>query len=65
MCIRDRATKLPVWLVNERADMEKLLDEQLARLQTDHVDVYLAHALDGERFDKMCELCLLYTSRCV
>ena len=28
------ATKLPVWLVNERADMEKLLDEQLARLQT-------------------------------
>ena len=50
------ATKLPVWLVNERADMEKLLDEQLARLQTDHVDVYLAHALDGERFDKMREL---------
>ena len=50
------ATKLPVWLVSERADMEKLLDEQLARLQTDHVDVYLAHALDGERFDKMREL---------
>ena len=53
------ATKLPVWLVNERADMERLLDEQLSRLQVDHVDVYLAHALDGARFDKMRDLGLL------
>lgn len=50
------ATKLPVWLVNERADMERLLDEQLARLGVDSVDVYLAHALDGKRFDDMVKL---------
>ena len=53
------ATKLPVWLVKERADMERLLDEQLARLGTDHVDIYLAHALDGKRFDEMQKLGLL------
>lgn len=53
------ATKLPVWLVKEHADMEKLLDEQLGRLGVDHVDVYLAHALDGKRFDEMEKLGLL------
>lgn len=49
-------TKLPVWLVNEYADMERILDEQLARLQTDHVDIYLLHALNGKSYDKMKEL---------
>lgn len=53
------ATKLPVWLVKEHADMERLLDEQLGRLGVDHVDVYLAHALDGKRFDEMKDLGLL------
>ena len=52
-------TKLPVWLVKEHADMERLLDEQLARLGVDHVDIYLAHALDGKRFDEMVKLGLL------
>lgn len=50
------ATKLPVWLVEKHEDMERLLDEQLARLGVDHVDVYLAHALDADRFDKMVSL---------
>lgn len=49
-------TKLPCWKVEKREDMEMLLDTQLKRLQTDHVDFYLAHALNGERFDKMVEL---------
>ena len=49
-------TKLPVWLVNEYADMEKILDEQLARLQTDHVDIYLLHALNGQSYDKIKSL---------
>lgn len=53
------ATKLPVWLVKEYADMERLLDEQLARLELDYVDVYLAHALDKARFDEMRDLGLL------
>ena len=50
------ATKLPVWLVKERSDMERLLDEQLAKLKTDFLDVYLLHALDGARFDALREL---------
>lgn len=53
------ATKLPVWLVKERADMERLLDEQLARLGVDYVDIYLAHALDGKGFDRVAALGLL------
>jgi len=50
---RDRvllATKSPSWLVKERGDWRRFLDEQLARLRTDHVDFYLIHALDGERW---------------
>ena len=50
------ATKLPVWMVKKREDMERFLDEQLKRLGVDYVDVYLAHALDGKRFDTIREL---------
>jgi predicted aldo/keto reductase-like oxidoreductase len=39
------ATKLPSWLVKSRADMDRYLDEQLERLQTDHIDFYLVHGL--------------------
>lgn len=49
-------TKLPVWLVKEYDDMEKLLDEQLAKLEVDHLDVYLAHALDKEGFIRVRDL---------
>jgi predicted aldo/keto reductase-like oxidoreductase len=44
------ATKLPVWLVNGRADFNRLLDEQLRRLETSHIDFYLLHALDRGRW---------------
>lgn len=40
------ATKLPSWLVQTRADMDRYLDEQLARLQTDHIDFYLVHSVN-------------------
>ena len=39
------ATKLPSWLIKTREDMDKYLNEQLERLQTDHIDFYLVHAL--------------------
>lgn len=45
------ATKSPVWLVKEEADWERYLDQQLERLQTDHVDFYLMHALSQSRWD--------------
>ncbi len=50
------ATKLPCWKIEKYEDMEATLDEQLERLGLDSVDVYLAHALDGAKFDKMVEL---------
>jgi predicted aldo/keto reductase-like oxidoreductase len=40
------ATKLPSWLINSRGDMDKILNEQLDRLETDHIDFYLVHALN-------------------
>ncbi len=53
------ATKMPCWLVETPADFEKFLDEQLEKLQTDHIDVYLLHALWRERWDKMQKMNVL------
>jgi len=47
------ATKLPQWLVDEPAKMDLLLNEQLERLKTDHIDFYLIHALSKDSWKKM------------
>jgi predicted aldo/keto reductase-like oxidoreductase len=39
------ATKLPVYLVNSRKDMDSIFATQLKRLKTDYVDFYLMHSL--------------------
>ena len=46
-------TKLPSWIVDSRVDMDKFLNAQLEKLQTDHIDYYLVHGLAGELWDKM------------
>ena len=46
-------SKLPCWAVQSHEDMMRLLDEQLERLQEDHLDFYLLHALDIDRYHKM------------
>ena len=46
-------TKLPCWSVHCHEDMMKLLDEQLEKLQTDHVDFYILHALNNDRLTEM------------
>ena len=40
------ATKLPHYLIKSRAGLERCFQEQLNRLQTDHVDYYLMHMLN-------------------
>ncbi|WP_292370209.1 aldo/keto reductase [Methanoregula sp. UBA64] len=47
------ATKLPSWLIKKREDMDTYLDAQLAKLQTDHIDYYLVHALVGDLWDNV------------
>lgn len=49
-------TKLPVWEVKKHEDMMRLLDEQLKKLQTDHVDFYLMHAMNADRLTEMQQL---------
>ena len=51
---RDRviiATKLPVFLVKERGDFDRFLDEQLRRLQTPCLDFYLLHGLNAKTWE--------------
>ena len=46
--LRDKvfiATKLPHYLIRSAEGMEKLFQEQLSRLRTDHIDYYLMHML--------------------
>jgi hypothetical protein len=52
------ATKLPSWLIEKREDMDTFLDAQLEKLQTDHIDYYLVHALVGELWDNVEKLCV-------
>jgi predicted aldo/keto reductase-like oxidoreductase len=53
------ATKLPCWKVETAADFDRLLDEQLERLQIGPIDFYLLHGLDAESWHKMRDLGVL------
>ncbi len=53
------ATKLPSWLVQTREDMDRFLDEQLERLETEYIDFYLLHGLDRISWKKLLELGVL------
>ena len=50
-------TKLPHYLIKSAAGVEKMFQEELRRLQTDHVDYYLMHMLtDVATWEKLCRL---------
>ncbi len=50
------ATKLPVYEVEKDEDFDRLIDEQLEKLRTDYVDVYLLHGLNSDRWEKVSGL---------
>ena len=50
------ATKLPSWIVKSREDMDRILNTQLERLRTDHIDYYLVHSLIGTLWDRLISL---------
>lgn len=49
-------TKCPVIHVNKYEDMEKFLDEELLRLKTDYVDIYMLHNLSPGVWKKVKDL---------
>ncbi|MBT9151840.1 MAG: General stress protein 69 [Firmicutes bacterium] len=50
------ATKLPPWHIKEAKDFNRVLDEQLKKLNTSYVDFYLLHALHKATWEKMKSL---------
>jgi len=44
------ATKMPTWLIETDDGFDRYLDEQLKKLQTDHIDFYLLHGLNRKRW---------------
>lgn len=43
-------TKMPIWMADTPADMERIFQEQLERCQTEYFDFYLFHSLTKEHF---------------
>ncbi len=53
------ATKLPCWNVQEADDFDRYLNEQLERLQTEHIDFYLLHGLNALSWPRVRDLDVL------
>ncbi len=53
------ATKLPVWKVETPEDAQAAFEEQMERLQMDHIDFYLLHGLGRDRWEKIKRLGLM------
>ena len=53
------ATKLPMGEVKEAADFDRILNTQLEKLGTDHIDFYLFHALNDSHWKTVKKLGLI------
>ena len=52
-------TKLPMPLVRKTEDFDRYLTDQLDRLQTDYLDIYLFHSMNAGEFEKLKKLNLI------
>lgn len=50
------ATKQPQWMVKKHEDMDRFLNAQLEKLNTDHIDYYLIHSLVGSSWENIRDL---------
>lgn len=53
------ATKMPTWLTKTYEDFDKYLNEQMERLDTDHIDFYLLHSLNADNWPRLKDLKVL------
>ena len=53
------STKSPSWLMEKRSDFDYYLDQQLEKLQTDYIDIYLLHSLTETDWAKVKDLDVL------
>ena len=49
------ASKMPIWCVKEKGDVERIFNEQLKKCQTEYFDFYLFHAQNAANFQKCQE----------
>jgi uncharacterized protein len=57
--LRDRvyvATKLPPWSIKTAEDMDRILDIQRSKLQTEYIDYYMIHTLNRTSWRRLKEL---------
>ena len=52
-------TKSPTWFIEEKSDFDFYLNEQLKKLQTDYIDIYLLHSLTVSGWNKVNDLDVL------
>lgn len=50
------ATKMPVRMLEAKRDLDAIFTQQLTKLQTNHIDFYLFHGLNRDRWQKILDL---------
>jgi len=59
---RDRvrvATKLPTGMAKEHSDFDRLLNDQLSKLQVEYIDFYLFHGLNQKSWERVRDMGIL------